>query len=305
MDRPCWIRWASRSPRSRRCTAISRSPTTKTGLSSRPAIVRAPRTPTACAAPAASPSATAVTSGRRTRRCSVARWDAVTWRRSDRSIPEEVPMIVLRALGALLSYPREDLRLALPDIAQAIRASPFIAARERDGLMVLINDLASGDLLAAEERYVELFDRGRTTSLNLFEHLHGESRDRGDAMVELKRRYQRAGFELATKELPDHLPVVLEYLSCRSPAETSDMLRDCAHLLKRIGEALIARESSYAAVVQALLVIAGEAPLDTASGAGVAARDDTTDWDWFEQPAFGGEPWLGGTRTPPGPHGDR
>jgi len=214
-------------------------------------------------------------------------------------------MIVLRALGVLLSYPREDLRQALPEIAETIRTSPLIAKRQREGLMVLIDELASADLLMAEERYVELFDRGRATSLNLFEHLHGESRDRGDAMVELKRRYQRAGFELATKELPDHLPVVLEYLSCRSPAETSDMLRDCAHLLKRIGEALIARESSYAAVVQALLVIAGEAPLDTASGAGVAARDDTTDWDWFEQPAFGGEPWLGGTRTPPGPHGDR
>ena len=206
-------------------------------------------------------------------------------------------MIVLRALGALLSYPREDLRQALPEIAEAIRASPLIAKRERDGLMILIDDLASGDLLAAEERYVELFDRGRATSLNLFEHLHGESRDRGDAMVELKRRYERAGFELATRELPDHLPVVLEYLSCRGIAETGDMLRDCAHLLKRIGGALIARESSYAAVVQALLVIAGEAPLDPAAVPRVADRDDNTDRDWFEQPAFGGEPLPGGTRT--------
>jgi len=206
-------------------------------------------------------------------------------------------MIVLRALGALLSYPREDLRLALPDIAQAIRASPFIAARERDGLMVLINDLASGDLLAAEERYVELFDRGRTTSLNLFEHLHGESRDRGDAMVELKRRYEHAGFELATRELPDHLPVVLEYLSCRDVAEARDVLLDCAHLLKRIGAALIARESSYAAVLQALLVIAGETPVDPAAVPRAVDRDENSDSDWFEQPAFGGEPPAGGTRA--------
>jgi len=206
-------------------------------------------------------------------------------------------MIVLRALGALLSYPREDLRQALPEIAEAIRASPLIAKRERDGLMALIDDLASGDLLAAEERYVELFDRGRATSLNLFEHLHGESRDRGDAMVELKRRYERAGFELATRELPDHLPVLLEYLSCRDIAETRDMLGDCAHLLKRIGGALIARESPYAAVVQAVLVIAGETPLDPAAVPRVADRDDNTDRDWFEQPAFGGEPLPGGTRT--------
>ena len=204
-------------------------------------------------------------------------------------------MIVLRALGALLSYP--DLRQALPEIAEAIRGSPLIAARERDGLIVLIDELASDDILAAEERYVELFDRGRATSLNLFEHLHGESRDRGDAMVELKRRYERAGFELATRELPDHLPVVLEYLSCRDAAETRDMLLDCAHLLKRIGGALIARGSSYAAVLQALLVIAGDAPIDPKAVSRVVHHDENPDRDWFEQPAFGGEPLARGTRT--------
>ena len=206
-------------------------------------------------------------------------------------------MIVLRALGALLSYPREDLRQALPEIAEAIRASPLIAKGERDGLMILIDDVASGDLLSAEERYVELFDRGRATSLNLFEHLHGESRDRGHAMVELKRRYERAGFELATRELPDHLPVVLEYLSCREVVEARDMLLDCAHLLKRIGAALIGRRSSYAAVVQALLVIAGVAALDPKEVSRVVHRDENLDRDWFEQPAFSGEPLARGTRT--------
>src|SRR5215475_7209977 len=168
-------------------------------------------------------------------------------------------MIVLRALSALLSYPRDDLRQALPEIADAIHNSPLVATREREGLMALIEELAAGDLLETEERYVELFDRGRATSLNLFEHLHGESRDRGDAMVELRRLYDRAGFELTTRELPDHLPVVLEYLSCRDLAETRAMLGDCAHLLRRIAEALVARGSDYAAVLQALLVIAGEA----------------------------------------------
>lgn len=206
-------------------------------------------------------------------------------------------MIVLRALGALLSYPRDDLRQALSEITDAIRASPLIRARERDGLSVLINELASGDLLTAEERYVELFDRGRATSLNLFEHLHGESRDRGDAMVELKRRYERAGFELATRELPDYLPVVLEYLSCRDIAEAGDVMRDCAHLLRRIDGALIARGSSYAAVLQALLVIAGETPLDPAAVPRTVHRDENLDRDWFEQPAFGGEPLTRGTRT--------
>lgn len=199
-------------------------------------------------------------------------------------------MIVLRALGALLSYPREEVRQALPEIANVVRSLPLVAACEGEGLLVLIDELATGDLLDAEERYVELFDRGRATSLHLFEHLHGEARDRGQAMVDLKRHYERSGYELSSHELPDYLPVVLEYLSCRDLAETRDMLSDCAHILKTIAGALLARGSSYAAVLQALLVIAGEAPLDATVVSKVREQTENLDQDWFEQPAFGGEP---------------
>ena len=207
-------------------------------------------------------------------------------------------MIVLRALSALLSYPRDDLRQALPEIADAIHNSPLVATRERDGLMALIEELAAGDLLETEERYVELFDRGRATSLHLFEHLHGESRDRGDAMVELKRLYEHAGFELSTGELPDYLPVVLEYLSCRDLAEARDVLSDCAHLLKVIARALMTRNSAYASVMQALLVIAGEAPVDIRSVPRVYESVENLDRDWFEEPAFGDGIPTGGRRAP-------
>jgi nitrate reductase molybdenum cofactor assembly chaperone NarJ/NarW len=207
-------------------------------------------------------------------------------------------VIVLRALSALLSYPRDELRQALPEIADAIRNSPLVAAHERDGLMALIEELGAGDLLEAEERYVELFDRGRAPSLHLFEHLHGESRDRGKAMVELKRLYERAGFELSTRELPDYLPVVLEYLSCRDLAETREILSDCAHLLKIIASALIARHSAYASVVQALLVIAGEAPLDIQSVPRAHEGVENLDRDWFEEPAFGGNLPTAGRPAP-------
>ena len=107
-------------------------------------------------------------------------------------------MIELRALAALLSYPTAEMRAALPEIADAIRRSPLIASRERAGLDALVAELAAGDLMEAQERYVDLFDRSRATSLNLFEHLYGESRDRGEAMIDLKRVYARAGFELTT-----------------------------------------------------------------------------------------------------------
>ena len=199
-------------------------------------------------------------------------------------------MIVLRALGALLSYPREDLRRALPEIAELIRTSPLIAPRQRQDLLALIDDLGNGDLLEAEERYVELFDRGRAVSLHLFEHLYGEGRDRGQAMVDLKNLYARAGYELSTRELPDYLPVVLEYLSCRDLREARELLSDCAHIVRRIGQSLIARGSRYAAVLQALLVLAGEAVIDAAAVACVTDRMDNLDRDWFEQPAFAAEP---------------
>jgi nitrate reductase delta subunit len=211
----------------------------------------------------------------------------------------EPRMIIFRALGALLSYPREDLRRALPEIAEAIRASALIAARQRKDLLALIDDLGSGDLLEAEERYVELFDRGRSVSLHLFEHLHGEGRDRGQAMVDLKNLYERAGYELSARELPDYLPVVLEYLSCRDLGEARELLGDCANIVRRIGQSLIARGSHYAAVLQALLVIAGEAAINASSVPRVADRAEHLDSDWFEQPAFGGQPMPAPMR--PGP----
>jgi nitrate reductase delta subunit len=199
-------------------------------------------------------------------------------------------MIVFRALSALLSYPSEEMRRALPEIADAVRTTSIVPPAEQRSLLDLIGELGSGDLLAAEERYVDLFDRGRALSLNLFEHLHGESRDRGEAMVELKQVYERAGFELSTNELPDYLPVMLEYLSCRETDEAREMLTDCAAILTTIGRSLVARRSRYAAVLQALLVFAGESPIDVDKIPPVVERIDTLDRDWAEQPAFAGAP---------------
>jgi nitrate reductase delta subunit len=118
-------------------------------------------------------------------------------------------------------------------------------------------------------------------------------------MVELKELYQGAGYELSSTELPDYLPVVLEYLSCRDMDEARDMLADCAHILKVIARALIARRSEYAAVLQALLVIAGEQPLDAAKIPQAKERLEDLDRRWEEEPAFSGDPMAGA--RPAGP----
>jgi nitrate reductase delta subunit len=191
------------------------------------------------------------------------------------------------------------MRAALDEMAGLIERSPLIAPAERPGLLALIASLGEGDLLDAEERYCELFDRGRALSLHLFEHLHGESRDRGTAMVELKQLYRAAGFDLVGNELPDYLPVVLEYLSCRELPEARDMLVDCAHILRVIARALIARQSDYAAVLQALLVIAGEQQVEVAKVPPAKERIEDLDRAWREEPAFGGDPQA--AARPPAP----
>ena len=203
-------------------------------------------------------------------------------------------MLIFKAFSALLSYPSVELQQALPEIADLVRATPLLSPRERRCLLDLVEDLRGADLLVLEERYVDLFDRGRALSLHLFEHLHGESRDRGEAMVDLKRHYERAGFQLAARELPDYLPVLLEFLSCRDLAEARDMLADCAHILTTIGRSLIARRSRYAAILQALIVIAGERPIDVDKVPPVKERGETLDRDWAEQPAFEGVPNAAG-----------
>jgi nitrate reductase delta subunit len=195
-------------------------------------------------------------------------------------------ILLFKAFSALLSYPTAEMRQALPEIAEVVRSSRLVASREQAALLTLVEEIGSDDLLAAQEHYVDLFDRGRALSLHLFEHLHGESRDRGSAMVQLKELYAAAGFELATRELPDYLPVVLEYLSCREMAEVREMLADCADILRTIAKALIARRSRYAAVLQALIVIAGEKPVDAAAVPPARERNEALDRDWIEQPAF-------------------
>lgn len=165
----------------------------------------------------------------------------------------------LKALSLLLSYPGEALRQAMPDIAAALAAEPALGPAARHALRPLLAALASTDLYTLQETYVALFDRSRSLSLNLFEHVHGESRDRGAAMVSLLETYRAAGFEPSGWELPDHLPLLLEFLATRPAAEAREMLADAAHILEALATRLARRDSAYAAAFAALGQLAGPA----------------------------------------------
>jgi nitrate reductase delta subunit len=147
----------------------------------------------------------------------------------------------------------------------------------------LIDRLRSPRTLETEASYVELFDRGRGTALHLFEHVHGDSRDRGPAMIDLIQTYEQAGLYLGEGELPDHLTVVLEYASTQPPAQAREFLREMTHILQVIFSALLKRGSPYASVVAAVLDLAGE------KAQAVKLPDEPAlDESWEEPPAFGG-----------------
>lgn len=166
-------------------------------------------------------------------------------------------MLILKVLSLLLGYPTRDVLAALPELAAVLDEEPRLPESSRRALQKLIDELAASDLVTAQERYFELFDRGRKLSLHIFEHTHGESRDRGPAMVELMRQYEACGFQLAARELPDYLPLVLEFAAERPPEEALEMLGEAMPVLTMIGARLHERESAYAAIFDAVEAIVG------------------------------------------------
>jgi len=160
-----------------------------------------------------------------------------------------------RALGLLLSYPTPDTAAAMPAVMDALSGERLVPGALVQRLASLADELSSADLYDSQARYVDLFDRSRSLSLQLYEHIHGESRDRGQAMVELLKLYSSHGLELTAKELPDHLPVFLEFLSQRPPAEAAALLGQAAHVLEALRERLKKRQSMYACVFDALVAL--------------------------------------------------
>jgi nitrate reductase molybdenum cofactor assembly chaperone NarJ/NarW len=205
-----------------------------------------------------------------------------------------------KALSALLCYPSQDLKDAAGDIGDVLKAEAILSPEAVIALQPLLDDLASLDLYDLQERYVLLFDRSRTLSLNLFEHVHGESRDRGPAMVDLLETYRAGGFDLVSSELPDHLPILLEYISTRDLADAREMLTDAGHILAALAERLGRRDSCYAAVLSALTGFASIESADDLVVELLAVKDDdpedlaALDEVWEEaEVTFGPDPNAG------------
>jgi nitrate reductase delta subunit len=195
-----------------------------------------------------------------------------------------------KALSALLSYPTAALQAAVPELTAAVDQDALLSASIRRQMDRLLNEIATGDLFDLQERYVLLFDRTRSLSLHLFEHVHGESRDRGQAMINLKTLYENGGLQIDASELPDFVPLFLEFLSTRPRPEAYDLLGQPAHIFAAQAERLRKRTSTYEAVFRALVALAASKPKADLVSALLAEPDPDAndlaalDAAWEDQP---------------------
>lgn len=212
-------------------------------------------------------------------------------------------MKFLKLIGVLLDYPNETL-WAHRDELIAAAADPALPVGRGQQLAAFMEKQFEQDPMAVQEGWLLLFDRGRSMSLLLFEHIHGESRDRGQAMVDLLETYRGNGFELAARELPDYLPLVLEYLSQRSAEEARDWLYHTAHILELLAARAAERENPYGLLFEILVEFA-KGQLDLQQARRQAAgelRDDTPesmDRVWEEEAVRFGAEAPGENRAPP------
>ena len=195
----------------------------------------------------------------------------------------ETMRLTLRALARLLAYPGAELRAQMPALVDALQTEQALPAARIAELQALAQQICAMDAYEAEGRYVDTFDRGHRTSLHLFEHIHGDSRERGPALIDLTQTYERAGLYLDAQELPDHLGVVLEFASTQPTAVAREFLAEMAHILNALFSALQAKASPYASVLAAVLEAAGE----TAQAVAIAPEPDM-DEAWAEPEAFDG-----------------
>ncbi len=167
-------------------------------------------------------------------------------------------MLTLRIMARLMGYPDEELYRSLPELTSLLNEEAALPPDSREWLEAWVAELCETPLMQLQQEYVSLFDRGRHLSLHLFEHVHGESRDRGQAMVDLIDYYRSRGLELNAHELPDYLPLFLEFLSTvDDPREIHAMLTDAMPVIVLLGARLREKRSGYALLFQALEALGG------------------------------------------------
>jgi len=197
-----------------------------------------------------------------------------------------------KALGLLLGYPSAELVMACPEIRTLLAEEGWIPPEARAALEPLLTRLETDDLLDLQEDYTGLFDRTPSLALHLFEHVHGDSRDRGQALVELDVLYREVGLHNASEHTPDYLPLFLEYLSALPSDKAREDLAGAINVIGALRARLENRETAYAAVFRALEAMSAARPdpvlLEKAlkADSGRPRTQEELDAAWEEQFAF-------------------
>jgi len=161
-------------------------------------------------------------------------------------------MKTFKVISLLLCYPESDWLAALPELESALAEEAESNGQAAPRMAPLFAQLSETNLIALQESYVATFDRNPSHSLHLFEHIHGESRDRGSAMIDLLQEYWKYDFDASASELPDYVPLFLEFLSLLPDEEALALLGDAVHVIATIGRKLDANGSPYATAFQVL-----------------------------------------------------
>ena len=195
----------------------------------------------------------------------------------------------LRILAALLTYPTEELQHALPELGSLLKLENWLPKGSAEKIIIFMHDLAAADIYDTQEEYVSLFDRTPSLSLHLFEHIHGDSRDRGQALVDLDLIYRELGLENASEHTPDYLPMFLEYLSLLPLEQVRSSMDGVIEILATLQQRLTKRESNYAVVLEALQSLStrqpdsGKLKAALTADAGLSLSNDLLDAAWEEQ----------------------
>lgn len=197
----------------------------------------------------------------------------------------QVPARTFKILGLFLNYPSCQWLDHAPELIALLRSENLVTREDLTATSQLARGLSSADIYEIQENYVDSFDRVSSQSLHLFEHVHGVNRDRGQAMVDLLDRYAEAGLNLEARELPDYLPVFLEYLSCLPLSQALEDLKEVAPILKALGKRLHERASPYHVLFDALVRLTGQQPEKIGRIHHVPLpKGEALDREWEEQP---------------------
>jgi nitrate reductase delta subunit len=204
-------------------------------------------------------------------------------------------MQTFKVLGLLISYPKPEWVSHLAECKLLLVQEKFLPKKHLQAVMAFIEALETADIYSVQEEYVATFDRGRSHSLHLFEHIYGESRDRGQAMVNLSEAYEEKGLFIDQAELPDYIPLFLEFLSLCPADEAVDLLGEPIDIMATIAARLQERKSSWAVLFYALVALSKVKPnrdrIDEVLARGQEDNSlEALDKEWEETAAFAGQP---------------